>query len=108
MEKELTISLKDEDHDKWGPSECALRLLMARYHIPSALIPCIDQDSTRDERDYMCEQLLKEYRNSIKMWKSSSVSEDVIIRHNEIIAAKILKITLIAFFIVAFLLITIL
>jgi len=48
-----------------------LRLLMAKHNAPYALIPHIDENSSRSERDYMCEQLLKEYRNRISSAKEN-------------------------------------
>jgi hypothetical protein len=63
MMKELLITLKDKDTCKWGPNECALRLTMVRLGANNAVLPYVDENSTLAERDFICEQLMKKYKN---------------------------------------------
>ena len=65
--KSLTISLDDRDKDNWGTNEMVYRVLMATHDIIEDDIPHIDEASSKEDRDFMFEQLLKEYKNRVEM-----------------------------------------
>jgi hypothetical protein len=81
--KKLKISLNDRDKELWGPNEIVYKVLMAGYGVEKETIPYIDKNSTKEERDYMFEQLLKVEQNEkaidiIDDYNSEEVQQQVV------------------------------
>jgi hypothetical protein len=102
MEKELKINLSDQNSEKWGPNECALRLIMARHFKPEAKLPYLDENSTREERDYICQQMIKQYKNIMEI-SNSYVDAEVEIQHTATVVNFLFKVVVVVAFIVVFL-----
>ena len=78
------ISLSDKDSHLWGPHEAVLRLTMVKLGANSAVLPYVDKNSTLEERDFICEQLLKEYKNIMELYRNDRNQLQEIMKADEI------------------------